>query len=146
MVNFDPSHLQMISEKILENEDIFSCENSCSFSKECIYRTIINRSYYAAFSHFKLWAIDKKKYAENNELAHYKSKSKNSRIGRHKVLTLFIIHNTHKRDEAYIRILANDLNTLREIRNDADYKFDKNISKENAEFVSTISQKIIKNL
>jgi len=149
MSDFDPSHLQDISALLLKSEDCLDCILDCDHYYQCLYRSIINRSYYAAFSSFKIWAIDNKEYDENLAMAHYRRESISrgwNPPGRHKVLTLFILDNADPNYEDHIRLLADDLDTIRENRNNADYVFDIELSKVDAETVFNTSQNIIAGL
>ncbi|OQD58680.1 hypothetical protein MBBAR_10c00210 [Methanobrevibacter arboriphilus JCM 13429 = DSM 1125] len=146
MTDFDPSHLQNISNILFDNENYLECEISCEMSNQCIYRSIINRSYYAAFSYFKIWAIQNKGYDEDNALNHYRNISRGRAPGRHKVLTLFIVENLDPNYEQNIIDLANKLDSIREQRTGADYYFDIELSKTDAEEVFNISQEIISSL
>jgi len=96
------------------------------------------------FSYFKLWAIKNKNYDESSVLAHHKKKK--NKIGRHKILIIFLLNNLNKTDEAIARTLVNDLESIRKLRNRADYDFNKNITKYDAELVFKRSKKIIKYL
>ena len=49
-----PFHLQQVSKNIFDNRDILSCSDLPYL--ESVYRTVVNRSYYAAYSHMKIWA------------------------------------------------------------------------------------------
>ena len=146
MTYFDPSHLQYVSNLLLNSEDSFVCNLDCDYHNQCLYRSIINRSYYAAFSSFKLWAIDNKGYDEDVAMNHYRSLSRGRAPGRHKVLTLFIINNLDPNYESDIILLANDLDAIRENRTSADYIFDVELSRADAEMVYNTSQKIIASL
>ena len=146
---FDPSHLQNISTLLFHTKDSLDCERNCHLNNQCIYRSIINRSYYAAFSVFKVWAIANRQYDETISLNYYRKisikKNKNP-PGRHKVLTLFIIDNVDPNYEKDLIKLANKLDLIRQDRNNADYVFDVDLSKVVAETVYNVSQEIISTL
>lgn len=129
--------LQNISENIFENKNILSCDNNCS-SFNCVYRTVVNRSYYAAYSHAKNWAEQKLGYEEEKYFD--KLRAENKKVGRHQTLIIFIIR---KGKEDKHRILANKLHSIKNLRIDADYHFDKKIDKADAKFSIKAANSII---
>jgi len=138
----DPMHLQALSEKIFNEQNNLICDNPCSLG-ECIYRTVINRSYYAAYNFFKNWAIN------DNAIAYDEEKAKRKYRGRgvHKVFIIFLKNNAKKHNSSYvIQRCVSDLESMRKDRTTADYHFDKNITKSIAKTNCILSKKIIKHM
>lgn len=149
---FKPFHYQKVAKLLLDNEKLLDCEYKSNYYtfNQCIYRSIVNRSYYAAFSYFKSWAIDEKKYDEDNEWEHYKQVAIDGGTnppGRHETLILFIMHNYDEdKDDDNLITMSNKLEKIRKQRNVADYVFDKQFKKNRAEYVYKISNEIIEYL
>ena len=147
----DPSHLQLLSEKLFNEKNYLIMCDPC-LAEECVHRTVVNRSYYAAYNYFKDWASNDNKmnYDENKALKHYNriATEKNKRsVGIHKVFILFLLDNARKHNNDYvIRYCANNLEYMRKDRVDADYHFDKNICNSIAKTNCLLSRKIIKHV
>jgi len=103
---FDPTHFMKFAEELKDNEDIFFKECNCKV-KHCIYRTIISRSYYAAFLH-----------AEQKIKKRYKKELEKvvGQQGSHKGVILLL--------EKIDRVSSTLLNGLKERREVADYDLD----------------------
>lgn len=140
----DPSHLQILSEQIVKYKDNLVCEESCSYVEECIFRSAINRSYYAAYSFLKQWAVKKLKYNEYKAIKYYTIEKK-KRVGRHEVLILYIIQNSKKVQNSHTAMqCANKLRHIKDYRTIADYKFNKKVKNDDVETVFKESKNIIK--
>ena len=126
---FYPFHLQQLSKNIYECKKNLTCNGDCS-SIKCVYRTVVSRSYYAAYSHAKIWAENQLKFEENFYFEKYRHEI-NSNIGRHETLIIFI---KRKAKEESQKILANKLKTIKTLRTKADYDFDIKINENDAEF------------
>jgi hypothetical protein len=131
------NYLQNISKNIFKNKDILICDNHCS-TFDCVYRTVVNRSYYAAYSHAKNWAEVKLKYNEDEYLEKLREEKK--KVGRHQTLIIFI---HRKAKEEKHKVLANKLKSIKTLRTDADYHFDKKINEEDADFSIQAANSII---
>ena len=127
MITPYPFQLQKISKNIFDNRDSLIYDDSdCSL--ECIYRTVVNRSYYAAYLHAKIWAEDHLDFDDNIYFKKYRNET-NNRIGRHQTLINFI---WLKAKEESHRMLANRLKTIKSLRTIADYDFENRITEEDA--------------
>lgn len=62
---FHPDHFYSLALMLNDKKNDISQECSCEH-KECILRTIIDRSYYAAFLHAKDWLYNEKGFEPNN--------------------------------------------------------------------------------
>jgi len=122
-----PFQLQELSKNIYDDRYSLSCnESACSL--ECVYRTVVNRSYYAAYSHAKIWAENHLNFDENIYFKKYR-KEINNNIGRHQTLFTFI---RRKAKEESHRILANKLQIIKSLRTIADYDFENEITEKDA--------------
>lgn len=116
------SSIVRTSKNIYDNRDnLSSHELTCSL--EFVFRTVINRSHYAAYSHAKLWAECNLNYDEDIYFRKYRHEI-NNRIGRHQTLVIFIKQKS--KFESH-RMLANRLEIIKSLRTKADYNFENNI-------------------
>ena len=108
-----PQHLLTLADYL------YCCEFSDEkFDLQCIYRTIINRAYYATYLQAREWIFDNSEY---NSLDYYM----NSETGTHRAVYLALI-------DLGQEALTNDLRCFKHLRNDADYDIVKIITKNDA--------------
>ena len=119
-----PQHLLTLADYL------YCCEFSDEkFDLQCIYRTIINRAYYATYLHAREWIFDNGGY---NSLDYYISNG----TGTHRAVYLAL------RDLGQ-ESLSNDLYSFRTLRNDADYDIVKVITKNDALKAINLARQII---
>ena len=99
------------------------------FDLQCIYRTIINRAYYATYLHAREWICDNGGY---NSLDYYISNG----TGTPRAVYLALRKMGQKS-------LSNDLYSFRTLRNDADYDIVKLITKNDALKAINLARQII---
>ena len=130
--------LQELSKNIYDNRHSLSCHESvCSL--ECVYRTVANRSYYAAYSHAKIWAEDQLDFDEDIYFKKYRNEI-NNRIGRHQTLFTFILR---KAKEESHRILAHRLGNIKSLRTKADYGLEDKVTKKEAKDSLMVASSVI---
>ena len=119
-----PQHLLTLADYL------YFCEFSDEkFDLQCIYRTIINRAYYATYLYVREWIFDNSEY---NSLDYYVGDG----TGTHRAVYLAL------RDWGY-ESLSNDLHSFRTLRNDADYDIVKIITKNDALKAINLARQII---
>lgn len=139
---FDFVELVEISQKIWDEKEVLL--SSSNFSNQCLYRTIINRSYYAAFNHAKNWlsfyGFETRVFDETkNKMVNRDNKSAH-------VLVFKELRNIAKRQNNRLKSKfyssSSKLKTLYEKRIDADYKenvvFDKKEVEDTIVFAKSI--------
>lgn len=99
---FIPEHLLELAKYLYDKN--FSEEN---FDLQCVYRTVINRAYYATYLHAREWIFDKGKYHNLDSYSDGKS-------GYHKAV--FLALNTLKQYSA-----GSKFNDFKDLREKADY-------------------------
>ena len=108
-----PQHLLTLADYL------YFCEFSDEkFDLQCIYRTIINRAYYATYLHAREWILDNGEY---NSLDYYIDDG----TGTHRAVYLALRNMGQKS-------VSNDLRCFKRLRNDADYDIVKIITKNDA--------------
>ena len=119
-----PQHLLTLADYL------YFCEFSDEkFDLQCIYRTIINRAYYATYLHAREWIFDNGGY---NSLDYYISNG----TGTHRAVYLALRKMGQKS-------LSNDLYSFRTLRNDADYDIVKLITKNDVLKAINLARQII---
>ena len=99
------------------------------FDLQCIYRTIINRAYYAAYLNAREWILDNGEY---NSLDYYIYGG----TGTHRAVYLALRNMGQKS-------VSNDLRCFKRLRNDADYDIVKIITKNDALKAIKLARQII---
>ena len=124
---FVPEHLLYLSQYL------YDCHfNSDRFDLQCIYRTIISRSYYAAYLYTREWVFSNGIY---NNLENYMIRD----AGVHKAVIIAL--NKLKQHK-----VASKLNEFRLLRVVADYKIVNIITEEDAEKALNLANDIFSQL
>lgn len=131
---YESNHLLDLAIKILENSDNLICDNPC-VTKECIYRTVINRCYYAAF----LTAREKAK------IVGYSEPEKHVHMELFKFLTKHQRKMRSRRDKGVFKTTRKSLGELNKLRKVADYEFMHPIDEYDAQLAISLSKKVINN-
>ena len=119
-----PQHLLTLADYL------YFCEFSDEkFDLQCVYRTIINRAYYATYLFAREWIIDNGK---NKLLDYYIGKG----VGTHRAVYLTLRN-------MGLKSLSNDLYCFKLLRNDADYDIVKIITKNDALKAIKLARQII---
>lgn len=121
---FIPKHLLDLA-KYLHNKE-FSKEN---YDLECIYRTVVNRAYYATYLHAREWIFDNGPY---NNLEEYSD----GNSGYHKAITLAL--NKLKKHSA-----GSKFKDFKDLRVKADYHIVDIVSHDDAELALNLAFDII---
>lgn len=121
---FNPKHLLKLAEYLYNKN--FSNE---VYDLECIYRTVVNRAYYATYLHARDWIFDK---GPSNNLEYYSD----GRSGYHKAVILAL--NQLKQHSA-----SSKLKDFKDLRERADYHIVDIISFDDAELALNLANDII---
>ena len=109
---------------------LYCCEFSDEkFDLQCIYRTIINRAYYATYLYAREWILDNGEY---KSLDYYIDGG----TGTHRAVYLALRNMGQKS-------VSNDLRCFKRLRNDADYDIVKIITKNDALKAIKLARRII---
>jgi uncharacterized protein (UPF0332 family) len=133
---FDPKDLLKLSENILEiisNECGCSKELTNNCCKEAIYRTIVNRAYYAVY-------LSCSDFLRKNFGIDVYSEAKKHEISVHAMLPQII---SKKLNKHYLQDWIND---LRYSRRNSDYDLDITIGKDDSEKSIHLAKAILKDL
>lgn len=120
---FIPEHLLYLAKYLYSKE--FSKEN---FDLQCIYRTVVNRAYYATYLHAREWIFDNGSY---NNLDSYSD----GKSGYHKAI--FLALNQLKQYKA-----GSKFNEFKLLREKADYKLVDIVSIDDAELALKLANDI----
>jgi len=132
---FEPCHLLYFAERMLESVDTLICDDVCDYN-ECLYRSIANRAYYAAFltvfDRAIMWGYLEPEIEDHGKLFQFLSKFQRN-----------IMNNDYnKRFDASFESLI-ELSNLRKI---ADYNLHYNFDVKTAKRSLELSHKVIENI
>ena len=120
---FIPNHLLDLARYLHEKE--FSNEN---FDLQCVYRTVVNRAYYATYLHAREWILNNGPY---NSLESYSD----GKSGYHKAVILAL--NSLKQYKA-----GSKLGDFKDLREKSDYKLVEIVSKDDARHALNLARDI----
>lgn len=122
---FIPDHLLDLAKYLQDKE--FSND---TFDLQCVYRTVVNRAYYATYLHAREWIFDHGPY---NNLESYSD----GKSGYHKAVILGL--NSLKQYRA-----GSKLGDFKDLREKADYKLVEIISDDDAKHALNLARDIFK--